>query len=150
MENLNDPMVQNWIKAQADYTRTTLDGLPGHAALLKRITELGEAQPAGVDGLQIVAGHYYTLRTPAGAQSPKLYVRQDLKGADHLLIDPEKLTADPRAHFSIHGYRPSPDGRYIAYQLAAGGSEESVLHIYDVQNGKDLTETADRDRKSVV
>ena len=143
MEDLKNPEVQKWMKAQADYTRATLDALPGRAALLKRITELEASQPARVEGLQIVAGRYYTLRTPAGSQSPKLYVRDGLNGKDRLLIDPERLSTDANTHLSIDGFRPSLDGRYVAYQLDAGGSFESVLHILDVNAGRDLPETAD-------
>ena len=144
MENLKDPEVQKWMKAQADYTRATLDTLPGYPALLKRIAELNTSEPAQVSGVQIVGGRYYSLRRPRGAQSPNLYVRDGVKGDDRLLIDPERLSTDAHAHLSIDGYRPSPDGRYIAYQLAAGGSEESVLHILDVKSGRDLAESADR------
>ena len=144
MENLTDPEVQKWMKAQADFTRATLDALPGYPALLKRIDELNASEPAQVSGVQIVGRRYYSLRTPQGAQLPKLYVRDGVKGDDHLLIDPERRSNDTHAHLSIHGYRPSPDGHYIAYQLAAGGSEESLLHIYDVRSGKDLAEIADR------
>src|SRR5665213_3285888 len=39
-EDLKNPAVQNWMKAQADYTRHTLDSLPGYPALLKRVDEL--------------------------------------------------------------------------------------------------------------
>lgn len=143
-EDLKNPDVQNWMKAQADYTRQTLDSLPGYPALLERVDELSTSYPAAVSDVQIVGGRYYSLRRPQGAQSPKLYVRDGLKGDDRLLIDPEKLSTGTQAHLSIHGYRPSPDGRYIAYQLAAGGSEEGVLLIYDAVAGKDLPETADR------
>jgi len=143
-EDLKNPDVQYWMKAQADYTRQSLDSLPGYPALLKRVDELHSSYPAAVSGVQIVGGRYYSLRTPQGAQSPKLYVRDGLKGDDRLLIDPEKRSTGTQAHLSIDGYSPSPDGRYMAYQLAAGGSEESVLHIYDAQAGRDLPETADR------
>ena len=143
-ENLQDPEVEQWMKAQADYTRATLDALPGRAALLERITALMGSRPAAPTGLRIVAGRYYTLRTPAGAPSLKLYVRDGVKGEDHLLIDPAKLSADQQSHLTIEGYSPSPDGRYVAYRLAAGGSEQSTVHILDVRAGKDLPETADR------
>ena len=43
MENLADPEVQAWMKAQAAYTRATLDRLPGRAALLQRIHALDNA-----------------------------------------------------------------------------------------------------------
>ncbi len=118
--------------------------IAGRAALVKRIAQLDDSQPAKVEGLQIVAGRYYTLRTPSGAQSPKLYVRDGVKGADRLLIDPEKIPGNDKSHYSIHDYRPSPDGRHIACQLAAGGSEESVLHVFDVDAGKDLPQAVDR------
>ena len=143
-EDLKNPEVQQWMKAQADYTRATLDALPGRGALVDRITTLLRSTPGLVSGLQIVGGRYYTLRTPSGAQSAKLYVRDGVDGKDRLLIDPEKLNAGQHSHLSIDGYAPSLDGRYVAYQLAAGGSEESVLHILDVESGRDLAETADR------
>lgn len=143
-ENLKDPEVEQWIRAQADYTRATLDALPGRAALIERITAWMGSTPTVVTGLDIVAGRYYTLRTPAGAQSPKLYVRDGVRGEDRLLIDPEKLSPDQHSHLTIDGYTPSPDGRYVAYGLAAGGSQQSTLHILDVQARKDLPETADR------
>jgi prolyl oligopeptidase len=143
-ENLKDPEVQQWIKEQADYTRTTLDGLPGYPALLKRVDDLYRSQPAAVTGVQIVGGRYYTLRNPAGSQSPKLYEREGVKGQDRLLIDPEQRPGNDESHFSIHAYRPSPDGRYVAYSIAAGGSEKPVLHVLDVTTGEDLPETADR------
>jgi len=144
MEDLADPQMQHWMRAQADYTRATLDELPGYPELLKRIDALNSSEPAAVTSVQIVAGTYYSLRTPQGAQSPKLYVRKGQHGQDRLLVDPEKLPGYDKSHFSIHAYRPSPDGHYIAYQLSAGGSEESTLHILNVQAGKDLPETADR------
>jgi prolyl oligopeptidase len=143
-EDLKNPEVQAWMKAQADFTRATLDALPGYQALLKRTAELYESQPAEVSDVQIVGGHYYSLRRPQGTQSPKLYMRDAIKGADRLLIDPEKLPGNDKSHFSIHSYRPSPDGHYIAYNVAAGGSEESTLHIFDVRAGKDLPQTLDR------
>ena len=143
-EDLKNPDVQKWMKAQADHTRAQLDALPGYTKLLKRIDELDSSEPAQVSGVQIVGGRYYSLRTPANAQSPKLYVRNGVKGEDKLLIDPEKISGNDKSHWSLHDYRPSPDGRYIAYVIAAGGSEEGVLHILDLKTGKDLPETADR------
>jgi hypothetical protein len=48
--------------------------------------------------VQIVGGRYCSLRTPKEAQSPKLYVRDGVKGDDQLLIDPEKLPGNDRSH----------------------------------------------------
>ena len=145
MENLKDPEMQRWMKAQADYTRARLDALPGYAALLKRVDELNSSEPAQVSGVQIVGGRFYSLRVPQGAQSPKLYVREGVKGEDKLLIDPERIPGNEKSHYSIHWYRPSPDGRFVAYAISEGGSEANmVLRLFDVTSGKDLSESADR------
>ncbi len=143
MENLKDPEVQKWMKAQADYTRATLDGLPGRAALLARIKDVMNLQPAMVSHVQIVVGHYYTLRTPAGAQAAKLYVRDGLHGTDRLLIDPATVSERGPGHAAISFYAPSPDNRYVAYGLLSGGSASAVLHVFDTAGGKDTGEIID-------
>lgn len=144
MEDLKNPEAQKWMKAQADYTRATLDALPGRSSLRKRIAEMLQATSFFVSGLQIVNQNYYTLRLPAGAQQRKLYVRESMAGTDRVLIDPEKLEGGKDGRLSITYFRPSRDNRYVAYGLAAGGSEQSVLHILDTRAGKDLAEIADR------
>jgi len=146
MENLKDPEVQKWMKAQADYTRGVLDGLPGRASLLARINELIRLQPAIVSHVQVIADHYYSLRTPSGAQTAKLYVRHGLNGEDRLLIEPEKSSDLHNTHFSISFYAPSPDNRYVVYGLSSGGSENAVLHVFDIVAGKDTGESIDRAR----
>src|SRR5574340_444825 len=54
------------------------------------------------------------------------------------------LVSPTGSHLSIKSFSPSPDGRYIAYGLAAGGAEMPTLHILNVATGKDLPETAER------
>src|SRR5579862_8137137 len=56
MENLNDPQMQRWMKGEADYTRATLNAVPGYPELLKRIDELNSSEPAEVTDVQLVAG----------------------------------------------------------------------------------------------
>ena len=58
LEDMKNPETMAWIKAQAAYTRATLDRIPGRAALLKRIAELGDAVPARVSSVQVNTGHY--------------------------------------------------------------------------------------------
>jgi len=143
-ENLKDPAVQAWMKAQADYTRSVLDAIPGRAALLQWARELEASQPVTVHDVQIVAGRYYSIRTPASAQTGKLYVRQGLDGDDQMLLDPEPLGRQRGSHVILYNYSPSPDGRYVAYTLSAGGSEQLELHILDVHKGADVDGMLDR------
>jgi prolyl oligopeptidase len=149
MENLDDPQVQAWMKAQADYTRATLDRLPGREALLQRIHALNNAD-LGRRGI-IRRGQRYFYRTvEPGALQPKLYYRDGLQGEEHLLLDPSTLGAGGTTHYELDFYTPSWDGRFVAYGISAGGSEESVLHVLEVQSSNTLEEAIDRTSNSVV
>ena len=61
-----------------------------------------------------------------------------------MLLDPEKLTTADGRHFSIDYFQPSPDGKYVAYGISPGGSENSVLHVLESATGKVLGDTIDR------
>ena len=144
LEDMKNPEVVAWMKAQADFTRATLDRIPGRAALLKRIGELGDAVPARVSSVQVNNGHYYYLKRLATENIPKLYVRAGLAGKERLLVDPEAVKGARGAHFAIDYYAPSFDNKYVAYGISPGGSEESVLHVIEVATGKETGEAIDR------
>jgi prolyl oligopeptidase len=59
MENIEDPEVQAWMKAQNDYTRALLAKLPGRDALLKRVIELDNSTPATVSSVTRTATERY-------------------------------------------------------------------------------------------
>ena len=51
---------------------------------------------------------------------------------------------------ALDWWYPSENGRYVAYGVSANGDEESVLHVHDVQTGKDLADTITRTRAASV
>lgn len=149
MEDLDDPLVRGWMQAQANYTRQALDALPGRAALVKRIQELSNANVSRSNFAQRGKRYFYELLAP-GAQVRKLYYRDGLQGQEKLLLDPALLTQSDGAHYSLDFYEPSPDGRYVAYGVSKGGSEESTLYVLDVSTSKNLPEAIARTSGSVV
>jgi prolyl oligopeptidase len=144
LEDMKNPEVAAWMRAQADFTRAKLDRIPGRAALLERIGELGDAVPARVMSVQVNNGHYYYLKRLANQNMPKLYVRAGLTGKERLLVDPEATKGARGQHFAIDYYAPSFDNRYVAYGISPGGSEESVLRVLEVATGKEAGEAIDR------
>jgi prolyl oligopeptidase len=149
MEQLDDPQVQAWMKAQADYTRATLDRLPGREELLQRIHALNNAD-LGRRGFIRRGQRYFYRSVEPDAQQPKLYYRDGLQGEEHLLLDPATLGAGSTNHYELDFYTPSWDGRLLAYGTSAGGSEDSVLHVLEVQSGKVLEEAINRTSNSIV
>jgi prolyl oligopeptidase len=147
-EDLKNPQVQAWMKGQADYARSVLDNLPGRRALLDRVTAIDKTLVAVFDVQQRGGRYFYQKRRPED-QIPKLYYRDGLQGAEHLLLDPAKL-GTATVHAALDFYAPSWDGKLIAYGASLGGSEDSVLHMLDVAGKRLFKETIDRTSLSVV
>jgi prolyl oligopeptidase len=142
MEDLKSPQVQDWMKAQAAYTKDYLAKLPGRDGLIKRVEALDNAATR-VGGLQLCGTRYFYLKTRPSDQTPKLYARDGLKGRERLLVDPQVL-GGPGKRYTISEFYPSPDGRLVAVEIAPGGSEEGVLRILDAATGKTLQDSIDR------
>jgi prolyl oligopeptidase len=149
LENLDDPQVQGWMKAQADYTRAALDQLPGREALLQRIHGLDNADLDRYGFTRRGQRYFYKIIAP-GAPLPKLYYRDGLNGEEHLLLDPAALAAGTSTHYALDFYMPSWDGRFVAYGVSAGGSENSALRVLDVQSGKTFDDSIDRTSNSEI
>ena len=145
MENLKDPVVQAWFEAQDDYTRAVLGKIPGRQELLDRIKQLDQSAPYQIGDVQRYQGErYYYRKIVATEEVSKLYERDGLSGNEKLLVDPGRFVTAPGTHYSLNYYVPSYDGRYVAYGVSPGGSEDAVIHILDLSTGRDTSETIDR------
>ena len=144
MEDSKSPETAAWMKGQADYTRSYLDRLPLRTELLKRFEELSDVG-VRVSGIQRAGNLYFYYRLAPGENDRRLYVREGFKGAERLLIDPDKLSA-PGRRYSIDSYNPSVDGKYVSYTISLGGSENGEMRIVETATGRDLGERIDRAR----
>jgi prolyl oligopeptidase len=145
MEDLKDPKVQAWIKAQADYTAGVLARIPAREKLLARIHELNTAAIARVYNVQVLPGEeLFYLKTLASENTGKLYVRVGDHGQEKLLLDPMKLDKPGGPPHVINYYLPSFDGQHVAAGISEGGSEQAVIHIVDAATGRESPETIDR------
>ena len=81
-----------------------------------------------------------------GADNFKLFVRQGLDGRDRVLVDPT-VQSSAKSHVSLDWWRASPDGKYVVYGLSKDGSEDSLLHILNVADGKNLARDHSQHRR---
>jgi len=144
MEDAKSPETAAWMKGQAEYTRTYLDRLSMRAQLLKRFEELSETG-VRVSGVQRAGNFYFYYRVAPGENDRRLYVREGFKGAERLLVDPEKLSS-PGKRYSVDSYNPSFDGKYVSYIVSIGGSENGEMRVIETATGRDLGERIDRCR----
>lgn len=145
MEDLQNPEVQAWFKAQNDYTRSVLARIPGREDLLKRIRTLDEGASASVYDIRRLPGDrlFYQKRL-ASEDVAKIYMRSGLNAPEKVIADPVKLTPAGSPSFVLNYYAPSFDGSHVAYGASPGGSEDAVIHIVDVATGRESPETIDR------
>jgi prolyl oligopeptidase len=138
MENDKDPEWLPFLKGQNDHARAMLDALPTRAALLKRVQQLsGDA--VSTSRVQRAGGLTFFTQRPLGADNYKLFVRQGQGGHDRVLIDPTRASG-AKGHVSLDWWHASPDGRYVVYGLSKNGSEDSMLHVLVVADGRELPE----------
>ena len=138
-ENVKAPEVQAWLKAQAAVSRAALDKIELRDRIEKRITELTTATSDAIYGIvRMAGGQIYYMKRPKGERQFKLVTRMGLSGGERVLVDPEVETKRSGVPHAINYFQPSWDGKFVAFGMSAGGSEDASLYILDVSTGKNI------------
>ena len=132
MEDINQPEVSTWMRAQADRTDALLKSIPGRAQLLDRVTTLESAVAARVRSVtRLPNGRIFYLKQKSSELQPSLYMRERMDGRERLLVDPARHGGP--GLLAITAYFPSPTGRYIAYNVSERGSERATTYVMEVK-----------------
>ena len=146
LEDGDAPATREWTERQNALTESYLAAIPARQEIRRR---LGELLSIGVLGAPApVRGRYFYIRREGAQNQPVLYWRQGLNGEDRIAVDPNKL--NPAGTTALDWYYPSEDGRLLAYGLSENGSEESVLHLLDLNTGDHLADQIPRMRAAAV
>jgi prolyl oligopeptidase len=139
MENFSDPAVQQWVKAQADYTIETLSQLPGRKTFFDRMMELDDSVPAKVSGvLRLANGKVFYRKIEIHDDTSKLYMRSSLDSPEILLVDPDRFGLENGQKYAMNDFKPSSDGKYVIYLISANGSEDASLYVLDTETLADI------------
>ncbi|MBS0396005.1 MAG: S9 family peptidase, partial [Proteobacteria bacterium] len=146
LEALESPEVGAWVDAENALASAYLERLPAREAFKRRLTALWGSERFGAS---LAGGNAYSNPVRRGArlfylynsghedQSVLMVAAADGSGA-RALLDPNALAEDRTV--ALAGYEPSPDGRYLAYATADGGSDWKTLRVREVDSGRDLPE----------
>jgi prolyl oligopeptidase len=151
LEDEQHPATLAWSAAQAELLATHRERWSDRPALHARLTELLGAGSVGAPAWR--GGHtFFTRRTADQEHAVLLTVdpapADGSGGAERVLIDP--VAVDPSGATTLDAWQPSKEGDLLAYQLSAGGTEESVLRVMDVATGAEIDGPIDRARYSPV
>jgi prolyl oligopeptidase len=134
LEDQNSAETRAWIETQNEYTRSILDKVPGRDTLRKRLTALMR-----LDALTTPierGGRYFLRRRAADQQQYLILMRNGLNGAERVLVDPHRLSADNTV--SVRVADISEDGKLLAYRVQQGGKDETTVRFLQVDTGEHL------------
>ncbi|MDU0370548.1 prolyl oligopeptidase family serine peptidase [Hymenobacter endophyticus] len=130
LEDVNSPEVKTCFQAQADYTKRTLDQLPGRDSLIKTFEAYDKLLTVRYGQVKKRGSRYFYRKTLPSETVGKLYVREGKTGPEKLLFDPTAY--DKTKTYSMTAYTPSPDGQQVALGLQEGGAELSTVRVLNV------------------
>ena len=139
LENLSDPTVSAWFKAEAQLTDTIIAKIPGRDALVAEWLSMDRRTPPRYRDFQFEGGRLFYRKTLGGENVGKLYMREGWSGSERLLFDPTGYAKVAGTTLSI--FVPSFDGQYVALGLAVKGGEWSEIRVLKVADGQLLADS---------
>ena len=134
LEDTDSDETAAWVKAQNKVTFGVLDQLPKREQFKQRLTEIWNYERYSVPTKR---GKLVFFNKNDGLQNQSvMYVQDGFTGKPRVLLDPNKLSDDGTV--SLGSAEVSPDGQYLAYSLADGGSDWRTVHVLHVASGVKL------------
>ncbi len=140
LEDLSNLEVRDWNVNQNGHTRSVLDGLPIRELVRERVAALYNASSADYPEVQFRGGRFFALKFQPPRQQKFLVTLDavDDTSSERVIVDPNKL--DRKGTTAIDWFTPTLDGRLVAVSLSKSGSEEGMLHVYDVESCRELSD----------
>lgn len=145
LEDPSTEQAQRWSEAQDRLLETVVADQTGRERLRERVaTLLG----AGMVGAPTWRGDRQFFLRRTADQEHAVLLTVDPDGTERVLVDP--IARDASGATTLDAWQPSKEGHLLAYQVSAGGTEDSDLRVMDVATGEDVDGPVDRTRYSPV
>ena len=125
-----------WVAAENKITNEYLAKIPFRGKLLKRLKEVADYEKVGAPFKK--NGKWYVFKNNGLQNQSVLYQVDELGGALHEFLDPNKLSTDGTV--ALQGISFSKDGRYMAYVISRSGSDWQEIYVKDVATGELLSD----------
>jgi len=148
LEDPADRFTRDWCAQQDKLfskwkARSFSDGTA--AGLRQRLAALADA---GIVSVPVWRGgwQFFTRRGPGQEHAALLATAPD--GVERVLLDPAAI--DRSGLTTLDAWFPSQEGELVAYLLSAGGAEQSVLRVLNVNTGQTVDGPVDRTSHSRI
>ncbi|MGC0054741.1 prolyl oligopeptidase family serine peptidase [Brucella pituitosa] len=129
-----DAEVAEWVKAQNVLTQSYLATLSGRDIFRERLAALLNYQQFTPPIKR--AGRYFFTKNSGGDNQHTLRMRDDVDGADRIIIDPNGWSHDSAD--ALAEWMASDDGRLLVYGVQTGGTDWRTIRVLDVDTGQVL------------
>ncbi|MDQ2931268.1 MAG: prolyl oligopeptidase family serine peptidase [Gemmatimonadota bacterium] len=137
LEDTDSPETKQWIAAQNALTQQYLETIPERASIKEQLTRMWNYPKYAVP---VKRGKDYFIVENSGLQNQGvLYVQRGLKGVRKVVLDPNTLSTD--GTIALGTWDATENGKYLAYAVAAAGSDWEQIRVRDVERGVDLPDT---------
>jgi prolyl oligopeptidase len=126
LENKSSPDVHQWIGDQ-DRRAAAFLNTPLRRRLVEKFKKLYYVETVALP--ERAGGRLFYKKQSADREKP-LYIVRDARG-ERMLLDAATVSG------SVGEWKPSPDGRHVAYALHPQNSDAAVIHVLDVDSGRD-------------
>src|SRR5205085_8820410 len=134
LEDANGGDTHAWVEAENKVTQAYLATIPQRDAIRQRLTQLWNYERYSVPFRE--GGRYFYSRNDGLQNQSVLYTLKSLSDQPRMLLDPNTLASDGTV--ALSGTEVSPDGKLLAYGIAASGSDWNEWKVRDIETGKDL------------
>lgn len=107
---------------------------------LSRFTKISPPLRAG--------GKLFYSKSDGTRPQPDIMMQHEGKDDARVVLDVTAMSADGTVAVPV--FRPSPEGRYLAYAIADGGSDWNVVRLLDTDSGETLPDVLTRTRYSSI
>jgi prolyl oligopeptidase len=136
LEDANSAETKSWVEEQNKVTQGFLAQIPAREAIKARLTKLWNFERFSVPYKE--GGRYFYSRNDGLQNQSVLYTVKSLGDTPRVLLDPNTLAADGTV--ALAGLAVSPDGKHLAYSIAASGSDWNEIKVRDIDTGSDRSD----------
>jgi len=137
LEDTDSPETKQWVTAENALTFEYLGAIPERAAIKEQLTRIWNYPKYAVP-LKRGKDYFYTENSGLQNQAV-LYMQHGLKGEKKLVLDPNTLSTDGTV--ALGPWNATENAKYLAYAVAAAGSDWEEIRVRDIEKAKDLPDT---------
>ncbi len=142
-EQSDHPLVQSWMQRKNEQAVQSLQQIAGYEDLKDEMTALRTS--SNVRSLVPVEndGVVYSLRTVNDTGLHQIVSFDSPSSEGKVLFSTANLNEHDSTFYTIYGFEPSPDNRYLAIQMYPDGNDMMEIRILDIAQDKLLDEVID-------